>query len=291
MRKITVPVRDFNRALIPAIWLLTCVGACAQEISTGESVTSTICRLIDAAADRHDLPAGFLTRLIWQESSFRTHVVSPAGAQGIAQFMPGTAGDRGLADPFDPEAAIPKAAEFLANLRQRFGNLGLAAAAYNGGATRVSNWRAGSGGLPAETRGYVATITGHSADDWNGDKAEEVAKDAAKRFEPRCVETVASIRRFDPRQYASSSFAAPWGVQLAGAFSKGAALAIYARTRQRFAAILGELEPMVLAHRLRNRGFSAYYRVRAPAQSRGEADKLCGRLHQVGGACAVLKSS
>ena len=51
-------------------------------------------------------------------------MVSPAGAQGIAQFMPGTARERGLADPFDPEQAIPKAAEFIAHLSEQFGNLG-----------------------------------------------------------------------------------------------------------------------------------------------------------------------
>jgi len=82
--------------------------------------------------------------LIWQESSFRPGVSSGAGAQGVAQFMPGTAAERGLANPFDPEQAIPKSAELLADLRQRFGNLGLAAAAYNGGPARVEAWLAGA---------------------------------------------------------------------------------------------------------------------------------------------------
>jgi soluble lytic murein transglycosylase-like protein len=77
------------------------------------------------------------------------------GAQGIAQFMPGTAQERGLADPFDPEQAIPAAASLLRDLSQRFGNLGLAAAAYNGGPNRVSAWLAGNGSLPAETQDYV----------------------------------------------------------------------------------------------------------------------------------------
>src|SRR3984957_16090549 len=99
--------------------------------SGGESLVSTICRLVDSSARAQDLPVSFLTRLIWQESNFQPTASSPAGALGIAQFMPGTADERGLADPFDPEAAIPKAASLLAELRQRFGNLGLAAAAYN----------------------------------------------------------------------------------------------------------------------------------------------------------------
>ena len=91
------------------------------------------------------LPAEFLTRLIWRESSFRAGAVSPAGARGIAQFMPGTAQERGLADPFDPEQAIPKAAHLLADLRRRFGNLGIAAAAYNAGPARVGDWLRGGG--------------------------------------------------------------------------------------------------------------------------------------------------
>ena len=68
--------------------------------------------------------------------------MSPVGAQGIAQFMPGTASERGLFDPFDPVSALPKAAEFLEELHHTFGNLGLAAAAYNAGPMVVGNWAA-----------------------------------------------------------------------------------------------------------------------------------------------------
>src|SRR5437763_8039026 len=82
-----------------------------------EPVDQTVCRLIERAAQANGLPVGFFTRIIWRESSFRAGVVSPAGAQGIAQFMPGTAAARGLADPFDPEQAIPKSARLLADLK------------------------------------------------------------------------------------------------------------------------------------------------------------------------------
>ena len=114
------------------------------------------------------LPVGFFTRLIWRESAFRPTAVSPAGAQGVAQFMPRTASERGLADPFDPAAAIPESAKLLAELELRFGNLGLAAAAYNAGPTAVDNWLAGKGALPFETQDYVLAITGYSAEDWRG---------------------------------------------------------------------------------------------------------------------------
>src|SRR5271168_2283353 len=116
-----------------------------------ETLAQSVCRLIESSAQLQGLPVAFLTRLIWQESSFQPSVTSPAGAQGIAQFMPGTASDRGLANPFDPEEAIPKAAALLAELKGHFGNLGLAAAAYNAGPNRVANWLADSGGLPEET--------------------------------------------------------------------------------------------------------------------------------------------
>ena len=110
--------------LATLLWLFAVARGTPQAQMPGmEPLDQTICRLIDGAALANRLPAEFLTRLIWRESSFRTGVVSPAGAQGIAQFMPGTAQQRGLADPFDPEQAIPKAAHLLAELRRRFGNL------------------------------------------------------------------------------------------------------------------------------------------------------------------------
>jgi soluble lytic murein transglycosylase-like protein len=83
--------------------------------------------------------------------------VSRAGAQGVAQFMPATARWRGLADPFDPVEAIAKSAKLLRDLRRDFGNLGLAAAAYNAGPARVRDWLAGRRGLPRETRPCVAS--------------------------------------------------------------------------------------------------------------------------------------
>jgi hypothetical protein len=125
-----------------------------------------VTRLLKQAADANKLPIAYLTRLIRQESGFDQNVVSMAGAQGIAQFMPATARDRGLQDPFDPAEALPKSAELLSDLKKQFGNLGLAAAAYNAGPQCVKNWLAGVGYLPRETWAYVYAITGRSAKDW-----------------------------------------------------------------------------------------------------------------------------
>src|SRR5262249_18942176 len=121
---------------------------------------------IDAAARAASLPPEILTRLLWVESRFHPLAVSPAGAQGVAQFMPATAAERGLADPFVPEQAIPHAARFLADLTRRFGNIGLGLTAYNAGSGRIGRWLAGSADLPDETQRFVTAITGKAAEEW-----------------------------------------------------------------------------------------------------------------------------
>ena len=125
-----------------------------------------ICQTIADAATANGLPMGFLARLLWTESGFRSAATSPAGAEGVAQFMPGTAFERGLTDPRDPVAAIYHAARLLAELDRQFGNLGLAAAAYDAGAVRIAKWLQGYSGLPVETRLYVSAVTGRPPEDW-----------------------------------------------------------------------------------------------------------------------------
>lgn len=120
------------------------------------------------AADANGIPREFLLKLLSQESGFKPTSVSRAGALGIAQFMPATAIAVGLKDPFEPISAIHASAAHLATLLKRFGNLGLAAAAYNAGPERVSAWLAGKRRLPAETRNYVRMVTGLDAESWIG---------------------------------------------------------------------------------------------------------------------------
>jgi hypothetical protein len=262
----------------------------ARAAAGDESVVDSICGLIDSSARAQNLPVAFLTRLIWQESNFQTDAVSPAGARGIAQFMPSTADARGLANPFDPEAAIPKAASLLSELRNQFGNLGLAAAAYNAGPGRVAQFVAGQADLPGETQDYVAIITRHSAEEWRGKDAAKLT-DEAVFPDASCVQIVSKFRVAEPTHFAHSSFWAPWGVQISGAFNKSAALRQYQRASAQYAAILGGVQPMILAGRLRSRGFRPYYRVRAPAQSRAQAEAMCVKLERIGGACVVLRNS
>jgi soluble lytic murein transglycosylase-like protein len=99
-----------------------------------------ICHALEQGAAENALPVEFFARVIWQESRFDAHAVSPKGAAGIAQFMPATASGHGLADPFEPIEALRHSAAYLRELLDRFGNLGLATAAYNAGPGRVSAW-------------------------------------------------------------------------------------------------------------------------------------------------------
>jgi hypothetical protein len=125
-----------------------------------------LCDTLASSAQTSGLPISFFSNLIWQESRFMFRAVSRAGALGIAQFMPRTAAAVGLTNPFDPLKALPASARLLGRLFQRFGNLGLTAAAYNAGETRVSNWLSNKSGLPQETRNYVLTITGLPVEHW-----------------------------------------------------------------------------------------------------------------------------
>src|SRR5215469_10440961 len=170
----------------------------AREPASTPAPGESICLMIEAAARAKALPVDFFARVIWQESRFQPQVVGPLTrsgerAQGIAQFMPGTAAERGLLDPFNPVEALPKSAEFLAELRDQFGSLGLAAAAYNAGPRRVQEWLAGTGGMPYETRNYVSVITGSSVDEWA--KAGKNAKMSDRANHTGCHELMALLKR------------------------------------------------------------------------------------------------
>lgn len=150
-----------------------------------------ICTSVAESAHSNDLPLPFFIRLLFQESGFKPDVVSRAGAQGIAQFMPETAATVGLNNPFDPTQAIAASARLLGDLVRRFGNLGLAAAAYNAGPRRIQDWLAKKGKLPEETQHYVKTITGRPAETWKGRVKARLA--AALPREAPCQERVTLI--------------------------------------------------------------------------------------------------
>src|SRR5712672_991846 len=174
-----------------------------QEQTAAENLRDTdtreaMCLMIESAAKANGLPLEFFARVIWQESRFQSDAVGPVTrsgqrAQGIAQFMPGTASERRLLAPFDPVQALPKSAEFLNELRGQFGNLGLAAAAYNAGPRRVQEWLAGTGAMPQETRNYVFAITGTTVDDWAS--AAKNGKMPERAPASSCRELMALLKR------------------------------------------------------------------------------------------------
>jgi hypothetical protein len=167
----------------------TSTGVAASDRDAGSNVAivtdriqfiEAVCLTVAREAMVNQIPAEFFARLIWQESRFNPDAQSYKGAQGIAQFMPGTARWRGLADSFEPFQAVRTSARWLRELRDQFGNLGLAAAAYNAGPTRVQSWLSHRTTLPAETERYVRIVTGHSAKDWLQDTVKEDDKSRFK---------------------------------------------------------------------------------------------------------------
>lgn len=112
--------------------------------------------LIREAELRYRLPPRLLQALIWAESRFNPLAVSPAGAAGLAQLMPATARELGVANRHDPQENIDGGARYLRQMLDRFGSVHLALAAYNAGPGAVTK----AGGIPRnrETPGYVRSV-------------------------------------------------------------------------------------------------------------------------------------
>ena len=264
-----------------------------------DGTREAMCLMIKSAARAQGLPLEFFARVIWQESRFQSDAVGPVThsgqrAEGIAQFLPGTASERRLLDPFDPVQALPKSAELLGELRDQFGNLGLAAAAYNAGPHRVQQWLDGAAAMPQETRNYVVAITGSTVEEWA--TADKAGKMPDRVPTGSCRELMALLRRApNPfvtqlEQHVKLAAAKLWGVQLAAGFDRNKALAMYARAMKRLAAVIGDQDPSLLSSVMRSRGTRAFYQVRIGADTRPAANDLCNRIRRAGGACFVLRN-
>ena len=167
----------------------------SREVPLGD-----LCNAMFASAQDNDLPIPFFANLLWQESGLRNDIVSSKGALGIAQFMPETAAENGLADPFDPMQAIPASARFLRELRMEFGNLGFVAAAYNAGPHRVIDWLERRASLPQETRDYVLHITGLSIDAWRRIAVKDDALTFVQPLPCRSLPAFASMEQAQSQQ-------------------------------------------------------------------------------------------
>lgn len=253
----------------------------------------SLCALIQSAAVENDLPVEFFARLIWQESRLRPDAVGPLTrggrrAQGIAQFMPSTAAERLLADPFNPVQALPKSAEFLRELRAQFGNLGLAAAAYNAGPQRVNDWLAGKRSLPSETQSYVRIITGRHATEWRKPEAN-VWKTTIVGDTP-CTDAMSvTAKPTSPASIAQSKSVASWAVLLIGDRSEINVLAAYSRLSKKHGSVLGAYQPVVVQTTMGVNATAIWHRVRIEADTRAAAESLCSRLRAAGGSCLVQR--
>ena len=256
------------------------------------NIIETICRTLERSAADNNLPIEFFTRVIWQESRFNVRARSSAGAQGIAQFMPQTASSRGLLDPFDPFQSLPESASYLRELKSRFGNFGLAAAAYNAGPGRVARWLSGKVHLPAETTAYVRLVTGRPISEW-----ASTPPPALDRAEIPQAVPCTSLANVNPVPLGKNQSSTPkvsawaaWGVQLLGDFTQDRVLARYGELRRKYSTILAEKDPLVVVTNGPS-GRTKRYLARAAENTREEAEQLCKRLQSAGAACFATKNS
>jgi lambda family phage tail tape measure protein len=130
-------------------------------------------------AIQYGVDADMMASMVKRESSFKPNAVSPAGAQGIAQFMPKTAAAMGLANPFDPEASLDAMARHLRDLNVKYnGSIPDILSGYNRGEPATDKWiRNGRdpSTMPKETQDYIATIT------TKGPQTDEMVKSERER--------------------------------------------------------------------------------------------------------------
>lgn len=270
------------------------------ECDAGEQVCIRIayrledtCAAIQTLAKAEGLPPGYFARLIWRESLFDPYAISHAGAMGIAQFMPGTARLRGLNDPFNPAAALAASANYLAELTDKFGNLGLAAVAYNGGEDRAARFKAHQSGLPDETRAYVVGITGHSAEVWRDAPPEtiDLRLDGAEPFLSACITkgTERAVPQFASNSDGSGRGAqSPWVVVITAHANKDVARARYNAAASRSPQL--RATPATVT-RVKLSGMrNAQYTAQISQPNRSAALILCNEIRRSGVPCLVRKN-
>jgi len=246
-----------------------------------------ICSLISSAAGEYDLPPPFLARLIWKESRFDPGFVARTGERGIAQFQPGLAFTRGLRDSFDAEQAIPALAAYLAELRDRFGNIGLASAAWDAGEEKVANWLDRGGFLPIRTEDYLLAILGELPIVYRrADTPVTVpALQQGRQFEESCR----AVPELGDAILLNDAERPAWGAQIAGHFNRETALKQWELLKERHPALLEKLEPAVFSARS-HLGRTRVYVVQIGAENQAQAKAFCDRMRAESGACVVTRN-
>lgn len=247
-----------------------------------------VCTAIERAAGQNGLDPHFFARLLWKESLFEAGAVSPVGAMGIAQFMPGTAEIVGLDDPFNPAKAIAVSARYLSELSDGLGNVGLAAVAYNGGENRAARFIASGGSLPWETQDYVQAITGLTAMNWRDkpEKLPDLRLDKNRPFLAACIDLAGSRKL---REFRTPDHAWPWGVIVATHPSQSGVTAQVSRLNKSMRPILGGKRVSYVRRSLRGASRQVYT-AQIGYSSRNEAFAFCTRLRSFGGRCIVLRN-
>ncbi len=297
-------------ALISAAWAIMSPGAsvaepaapeaaCLYQGDAGDGQTlcirrdhfnTDLCAIMDRFAAIRNIPPAFFARLIWRESLFRPEAVSPKGAEGIAQFMPGTARLRSLENSFDVVQALKASSSYLDELRLRFGNLGLAAAAYNAGESGLNRFLS-SGRLPIETRDYVFAITGQSVETWRDKPPQTAAPDLrdGMPFREACV-ALAETRQMNEPVLTGSADWAPWGVQLAAHYNPSVADRLFTVSVAKLPEPLNAERAVIVRQRGGNFGYRPRYAARIGRETRAEATKLCSTIRGAGVACTVFRN-
>jgi SPOR domain len=210
-----------------------------------------------------------------------TQLIGHASAGEPDQVPPVERTQSPSATPSNGAASVASICDVLA--RREFGNLGLAAAAYNAGPGRVRDWLAGRRGLPRETDAYVRLITGQSPEQWARGQAGPAVHFA---HAVPCQQIAGLVARAPALVMKPLDL---WGVQLVGSSSDAMALAAYRQLQEKYAPILGGREPRVLHHGLA-RGSMGWARVHVGAESRASAEKLCAELRAAGASCTVQRN-
>jgi hypothetical protein len=188
-------------------------------------------------------------------------------------------------------SAVKASAAFLADLRDQFGNLGLAAAAYNAGEQRVINWQAEKGSMPEETRNYVAFVTGKDVEDWKEKSADFPVPSIGKKesFAANCV--ALALRKGElAGTHMASAPRMPWGALLAAGFNESRSVAMFKRLKLRFPKIIANRDPLILRKKNLSRGRRAMTFVMLGEKTAGAAQTMCGKLEAAGAPCIVRKN-
>ena len=269
---------------------------CSNPSKTGRVCISAdnfapdICNAFFRFSGRYKLDAGFFARLIWQESRFDPNAKSHADAMGIAQFIASTAKLRKLDDPYNPAQALEASAKYLAELEQRFGNLGLAAAAYNAGETAAANFKAGKAGLPNETWNYVQIITGQDPATWRDTppKSHDFSLSGKGTFYQRCQLLATTRKLSDPKELVPQY--KKWGVQVAAGKSRALAAKSYKYRTRACKRLLSAKRPDYIYSSPQVKLRRPSYVARIGFDARRKANDFCAKLKASNCGCVVYKN-